>query len=308
MLIGELKRKYGEKGLLYQVHLDLTYRCNLKCVHCYINERRTNELSTGRILRLVDEMYELKTLHFTLSGGELFLRPDLFEIIEYARSRKFAVRIKTSGTLIEEGHCAKLRELGIMQAEISIYSMDEAVHDAVTKVPGSFRKAMSAIEALGNHGVRVRVNYTVTKPNAGNFRDVIDYFKERGIEVSTGTIVFPFLDGGLKPVMLNIPDSQRGEVNRYKTGSRENPPVPAIDPVGPICGAGRSSLYIAPDGAVYPCVAWHKPVGSIAESSLKSIWEKSFVLARIKTMTMSDILPLREKSGFDTFCPGLLNA
>ena len=136
-LMSEMGLKALELGIPLSVQLDLTYRCNERCVHCYLDHHDHGEMSLAEIKHLLDEMAEAGVLFLTLSGGEIFLRKDFFEILEYARALTFAVRLKTNAILVREREAERLRELGVENIQISIYSHRPEIHDAITLVPGS---------------------------------------------------------------------------------------------------------------------------------------------------------------------------
>ena len=137
-LMAEMGLKALELGIPISVQLDLTYRCNERCVHCYLDHDDHGEMNTAEIKHLLDEMAEAGVLFLTLSGGEIFLRKDFFEILEYARALTFAVRLKTNAILVREREAERLRELGVENIQISIYSHRPEVHDAITIGAGIF--------------------------------------------------------------------------------------------------------------------------------------------------------------------------
>jgi len=91
------------------VHIDLTMRCNERCIHCYRVIERRPELTTDELKALLDDVARAGTLYLTFSGGEVFLRADLFELIEHARRLHFDVRLKSNALLITEEKAARLR-------------------------------------------------------------------------------------------------------------------------------------------------------------------------------------------------------
>src|SRR5439155_1738778 len=109
------------------VHVDLTMRCNERCIHCYRVIERRPELTTEELKALLEDVARAGTLYLTFSGGEVFLRKDLFELIEHARRLRFDVRLKSNALLITPEKAARLRALAVRQVDISIYSADPAV-------------------------------------------------------------------------------------------------------------------------------------------------------------------------------------
>src|SRR5579862_6322496 len=110
-LAVEMAAKALKLNIPLAVQLDLTYRCNEKCVHCYLDHEDHGEMNTAEIKHLLDEMAAAGVLLLTLSGGEIFLRKDFFEILEHARALTFSVRLKTNAILVREREAERLAEL-----------------------------------------------------------------------------------------------------------------------------------------------------------------------------------------------------
>src|SRR5580765_6968894 len=102
--MSALMREMGAKALKYgipiSVQLDLTYRCNERCIHCYLDHDDHGEMTTVEIKDLLDQLAAAGVLFLNLSGGEIFMRKDLFEIVEYARKLQFSVKLKTNAVMI----------------------------------------------------------------------------------------------------------------------------------------------------------------------------------------------------------------
>jgi MoaA/NifB/PqqE/SkfB family radical SAM enzyme len=103
---SRLKKIYAAEGRLLSLHVDVLYACDLDCTHCYLDDKRTRVMDTESIRQLLREARELGALKLTLSGGELFLRDDLFQIIEEARALRYFIRLKTHAGRItrEDAH------------------------------------------------------------------------------------------------------------------------------------------------------------------------------------------------------------
>src|SRR5580698_7068309 len=152
-LAEEMSAKALKLGIPLNVHLDLTYRCNERCVHCYLDHEDHGEMTTMEIKDLLDELAGAGVFFLTLSGGEILLRKDFFEILEYARELMFCVKLKSNAVLIREREAARIRDLGVESVQISIYSHRPEVHDAITLVPGSLKRSLNAIRFLKAHGL-----------------------------------------------------------------------------------------------------------------------------------------------------------
>jgi MoaA/NifB/PqqE/SkfB family radical SAM enzyme len=118
----ELTGKAFELGIPLSVHLDITYRCNERCVHCYLDHEDHGELTTAEIRRLLDEHASAGVFFLTLSGGEILLRKDFFEILEHARKLMFCVKLKSNAIMIRELEARRIRSFGVESIQVSVYS------------------------------------------------------------------------------------------------------------------------------------------------------------------------------------------
>src|SRR5271154_5301267 len=108
-LMDDLTAKALKLGIPLSVQVDLTYRCNERCVHCYLDHEDHGEMTTGEIKNLLDQLAAAGVFFLTLSGGEILLRKDFFEILEYARGLLFCVKLKTNAVLIRERQADRIR-------------------------------------------------------------------------------------------------------------------------------------------------------------------------------------------------------
>src|SRR5213593_578515 len=112
-LMQEMGAKALRLGIPLGAQLDLTYRCNERCVHCYLDHDDHGEMTLAEIKDLLDQFAGAGVFFLTISGGEIFLRPDLFDILAHARRLMFSVKIKTNAILIREGEAARLAALHV---------------------------------------------------------------------------------------------------------------------------------------------------------------------------------------------------
>src|SRR5262249_55683224 len=154
--------------------IEITQRCNIRCLHCYNFDRdepRTAcdkpELTTEEILRVMDELRAAGCLFLLLTGGEALSHPDLFVFLEHARKINLSVQLLTNGTMLQPGIAARLGSYrNLMGVSVSLYGATAAVHDAITQMPGSFRRTWDGIARLQHVGLAVRVKFIIMKQNA----------------------------------------------------------------------------------------------------------------------------------------------
>src|ERR1700680_3158678 len=195
VLVAEMAAKALEMNIPLSVQLDLTYRCNERCVHCYLDHHDHGEMSTAEIKDLLDQMAAAGVFYLTISGGEIMMRRDFFEILEHARLRTFCIKLKTNGILIREKEAARLRELGVETIQISIYSHRPEVHDAITKMPGSLRQSIDAVRFLRQQGLYVTMANVLMTENAADYKQVRLLAQELDAKFIIDPTVTPMMDG-----------------------------------------------------------------------------------------------------------------
>src|SRR6476620_8011330 len=109
-LLLEMSARAQKLNIPLSVQLDLTYRCNERCVHCYLDHDDHGEMTTAEVKHVLDQLAAAGTLFLIFSGGELLLRKDFFELVAYARQLGFDIKLKTNGLLIGERAAARIRE------------------------------------------------------------------------------------------------------------------------------------------------------------------------------------------------------
>src|SRR5438445_7026267 len=155
ILLVEMNEKAMALGIPLSVHIDVTYRCNERCVHCYLDHDDKGEMTTAEIKGILDQLAEAGVFFLTFSGGEVFMRRDFLELVEYARRLSFNVKVKTNAVMIREYEAQQLKALGVERIQISVYSHRPDVHDAITKLPGSLKRTIKAIPFLKLQGPKV---------------------------------------------------------------------------------------------------------------------------------------------------------
>src|SRR5580704_2604593 len=215
-LVDEMSAKALKLGIPLSVHMDLTYRCNERCVHCYLDHEDHGEMTTGEIKNTLDQLAEAGALFLTFSGGEIFLRKDLFELIAYARASNFDVSLKTNALLIDSAKARQLRELGVRKIQISIYSADAAIHDAITEVPGSLDRSLRAIRFLQAEGLQVKLACPLMKQNLAAFRQVQALADELGVPYMLDLTITPKMDGDESTLALRSSSTELLQVLQDK--------------------------------------------------------------------------------------------
>jgi radical SAM protein with 4Fe4S-binding SPASM domain len=269
---------------------------------------------SAEIKHLLDEMAEAGVLFLTLSGGEIFLRKDFFEILEYARALTFAVRLKTNAILVREREAERLRELGVENIQISIYSHRPEIHDAITLVPGSLKRSIDAIRFLKSYGLQVSIANVLMLQNMQDYPQVRELARELDVEFTIDPTITPKMDGDRAILNLNIERAALHSVFHDEelvgdVASFCKPAAPADeDEMDSLpCSAGHTACYVSPYGDVYPCVQFPLPTGNVRTQRFLDIWQHSEKMNEVRDIRMRD-LPTCSGCGHMTGCtrcPGL---
>jgi AdoMet-dependent heme synthase len=312
------------------VHFDLTYRCNERCVHCYLDHDDHGELTTDECLKVLDDLARSGTLFLTFSGGEIFLRPDLYEILAAARHLHFDISLKSNALLVTAERAARLREFGVRRVQISVYSDVPAIHDAITKVPGSLERTLAAIPILLEHGLQVKLACPLMNENLMAYRGVMALAEKLGVPYILDLTITPMMDGSSGPLEHRASVSSLLPVLRDPAlhGCKPQPSAAAASTMDVLpstfgsavssgiesaayedlpCSAGHNSCYISPYGDVYPCVQLPQAAGNLRREKFEDIWYHAPQLERLRAIRESQ-LPICSQCAIRTYCercPGL---
>jgi AdoMet-dependent heme synthase len=313
-LLQEMSEKALKLNIPLSVQLDLTYRCNERCVHCYLDHDDHGEMTTAEIKHLLDEMAEAGVFILTLSGGEIFLRKDFFELLEHARRLMFCVKLKTNAVLIREREAARIRDLGVESIQISIYSHRAEVHDGITLIPGSLKRSVDAIRFLKSQGLKVIIANVLMSQNMQDYPGVRALAAELGVECTLDPTVTPMMDGNRSTVDLGVDRSALRQVFRDASlvGDVDEfcaiPAKPGEDELDATpCSAGHTACYVSPYGEVFPCVQFPLPTGNVRQQRFVDIWRHSDQMNDVRSIRLKDLAtcPSCTHVGNCTRCPGL---
>jgi radical SAM protein with 4Fe4S-binding SPASM domain len=299
-LMAEMEERALRLGVPLSVHLDLTWRCNQQCIHCYLDHLEDPEMETSEICNLLEQLAGAGALLLILSGGEPLLRSDFFQIVEHARHLLFSVALKTNATLVGEREAVHLAGLGVRQIKVSVYSHRPEVHDGITGVSGSLERTLQALRLLKSKGLNVAITHIVMVRNLGDQSGVKALAEDLRVPFEVDATITPKMNGQRSTLLLNVAPDALGEILPPVTNEDHDP-----DSIS--CGAGHTSCYISPYGNVYPCVQFPLACGNIRREKFGEIWKNSKQLAELRAVRLRD-LPTCFSCALATYCtrcPGL---
>jgi AdoMet-dependent heme synthase len=296
------------------VQVDLTYRCNERCVHCYLDHDDHGEMTTAEIKHLLDELADAGVFILTFSGGEIFLRKDFFELLEYARRLAFCVKLKTNAILIREREAARIRDLGVESIQVSIYSHRPEVHDAITLIPGSLKRSIDAIRFLKDQGLKVIIANVLMTSNMQDYTGVQALAAELGLKCTLDPTVTPMMDGNRSTLQLGANLDTLRQVFRDSSLVGDADEFCAVGPGADEsalnslpCSAGHTACYVSPYGEVFPCVQFPIPTGNVRQRRFIDIWRHSDRMNEVRAIRVKDLTTCTQCAHVTNCsrCPGL---
>jgi mycofactocin radical SAM maturase len=268
---------------------ELTYACNLQCVHCLSSSGRRDraELTTHEAVRVLDELQAMQVFYINIGGGEPTIRPDFWHLLGCALDRGIGVKFSTNGSRIDERVAADLAAMEGADVQISIDGADAEVNDAV-RGPGSFRTALTAMDNLAAAGFgRFKISVVVTRDNVAQLDRFHELAGGYGAQLRI-TRLRPAGRGAATWHELHPTHEQQVELHRWLrdhpdvlTGdsffhlSALGDPLPGLN----LCGAGRVVCLIDPVGDVYACpfvLHGDFKAGTVrAPGGFRKVWQQS---------------------------------
>ncbi len=282
----------------YAISWNTTYRCNLRCSHCYLDtnaltKQSASELSTEEGLRLIDQMAELNpNLLLILTGGEPLLREDIYELASQASKKGMMVVLGTNGNLIDDDIARKLKESGVTGIGISLDSLVPERHDKFRGFPGAWDDTLNGIEACRRQGIGFQIQTTVTRENFHEISDIIDFSYKLGAKVfnlfflvctGKGQDLTDITPHQYDQALHQLYDIQKKYQGKMMVGAKCAPHYRRIvyehDSSSPLirtyaggCPAGTHYCRITPEGDVTPCPYMPNISGNVREKSFGEIW------------------------------------
>lgn len=301
--------------------VETTYRCNLNCVHCYVNqpagsiEERERELSLERLKQLVDEIVAEGTLFVLFTGGEVMVRPDFPELYLYARSQGLLVTIFTNGTMITDRIADLFAENRPDKIEISLYGMTKATYDRVTRVPGSFEKCLEGIQKLVDRDVPVTLKTMALAWNHHEIAAMEAYAKSLGLVFRFDSSLNPRVDCGAnrnselqldpeRALELDLGSPERMEGFREFCERFTRPDVEYGAEKVYTCGAGQSSFTVDPYGRLQMCQLSRKSFHDLKQGRFSDGWHELFPKLRDRTWQKNETCRKCSLMALCGSCPG----
>ncbi|MHB1295220.1 MAG: radical SAM protein [Anaerolineae bacterium] len=269
--------------------LELTYRCNLRCVHCYIDEplrAGAGELSTEEWCQVLDQLRQAGTLSVLLTGGELLCRPDAMDIWRAAKEKGFLVRAITNATRLDDETAQALAAVKPDLLVISIYGARAETHDAVTEHAGSFDATIRAVRLLSSLGVRIRLQGMLLAGHVHEGESIEALAASLGVGISLSCTINP------SKKCLPAPQNWEAQPSEIQSDLSTTWLLGGFPKSGPkVCAAGQGIVAINPYGDVYPCMLMPMVIGNIRERAFSELWrtDPTADLQAVRSLVRADL-------------------
>ena len=278
--------------------LELTWRCNLRCRHCYVTAaeswseqvRTQPELTTGEWRRVVDEIAGEGCLYLLLTGGEPLVRDDFWDIYLHIKRRGLLPTLFTNGTLVDEVLARKLREWPPRYVEISLYGRSQATYERVTGIPGSHRRCMRGIELLLEHEVPLKLKTMVMSLNRHELGAMRAYAESLGLDFRHDAMLHGCVDGSGAPhayrlspeEVVALDASDPVQWNGWRSYYERTIDMPWDKEHLYVCGAGIRSFHVDAYGRLSICMMVRGDTYDLRRGSFHDGWRGHAREVRLK--------------------------
>ena len=292
------------------------WHCNQKCLHCYAAGQPlsdTPELTTAQWKEILAKLRAANVPQVTFTGGEPTLRADLVELVEAAQW--FVTRLNTNGRLLTPELCRRLYEASLDSVQVTLYSHDPAIHNALVGAEG-FDDTVTGIRNAVAAGLSVSVNTPLCSLNT-DYAAAVRFVNGLGVRYVTCSGLIPSGSAeGAESQATRLTEEQLTDVLRRAVTAAEELEMEmdftspgwlkeeTLRSLGltlvPSCGACLSNMAIAPDGGVIPCQSWlsSQPLGNMLTDDWDKIWQSQRCAAiRAKSAKMEQLCQLRQGNG-----------
>jgi len=312
-----LEEHFKDSPHLMSIQIELSSRCNERCLHCYIpHENKNSDIEPALFYEVMEQCREMGVLGLTLSGGEPMLHQNFCEFLRKAKEYDFSINILSNLTLLNDDIITEMKENRLSSVQVSLYSLNPEIHDSITQLKGSFYKTRDNILRLIENNIPLQISCPTMKQNRNCFADVMKWAHEHKCRASTDYVMMARYDHTTDNLDNRLSLDEVGKIinevislnNNYQKmilsdSFEEQESRDRSDDL--VCGVCVSSICMVANGNVYPCPGWQSYIcGNVKETPLKEIWNNSPKVKYLRGLRKKDFPKCRncEDKGFCVMC------
>ena len=274
---------FTENKIPLSATIEVTDACNEDCIHCYRPSPKREAWTIDLFTRTCAELSELGCLQIDFTGGEPFLKKGFVDYLKIADGHGFIISILTNATLIDDEAIRVLKNIKIRTIYVSLYSDIADIHDAITKLPGSFNTTVSTIRKLAKNNIPVFINAPIMAANKDSTAGIKRLADEIGLDVKFAYKITPSYNKSLQTKEMNVYSKQElmknisdPKVALYSEliELKKSGQTVARDRIR-YCDTGFRSITISPEGDIIPCTALRLGCGNITEAKIATLWAEN---------------------------------
>lgn len=281
----------------YSVLFELTPRCNMNCVHCYLKDHHVDNtlLSYDEVIDIIDVLYDKGIIFLTLTGGDVFTRKDFLDIYMYAKKKGFFVEIFTNGELITDEQIECFSHYPPLLIDISLYGSTEEKYYEITGKKGAFEKVINNCKKLSKANVRYSLKTPLLKQTLNELDAMRRIADELGVVFAYSFELIPTIDGDTSVVgyQLDPEIMLRKEFSDFEKltqaeknialGSDYQERIKSIKeyPLF-ICNVARNSFLIDYKGKLCPCMKLRHRGVKFDSESFDKVWSEFAEYSKMK--------------------------
>ena len=289
----EKKKQWAKERKPYSVFWELTPKCNMNCVHCYLQDHHElAELPYSKIIEILDLLYEKGILFLTMSGGEIFTRKDFIDIYIYAKKKGFLIELFSNGLAITDEILSVLKKYPPILIEISLYGACEETYRAVTGVSGAFKKIINNCKKINEADIRLSLKTPIIRETQFEVQGMRNIANSLGVPFCVSYEIDVTIDNDDKTKQHQLPvkDMLKCEFDDFiKYGKEVNNTDTDVDGVYEIgddsifiCNVAQNSFVIDYEGRMCPCMKFRHIGVTLTPDNYDLIWKEFGAIQSLK--------------------------
>jgi mycofactocin radical SAM maturase len=295
---GRGSQRFLQGGLSAPITVtwEITAACNIACVHCLSSSgrRRPRELTTQQSLALVDEFADMQVFQLHFGGGEPFIYPGIWQVLERCTERGLVMCVSTNGTLITPERARRLKQYDPLYFQVSLDGGTAITNDSI-RGKGVFARALRGLELLAAEEHSLTVNSVLTRHSFAE----LDRLYDIAASFNAKLRVTRLRPSGRGQDVWGDLHPTREQYREFTAWLSAHPDVLTADsffhlnafgnklPGLDVCGAATATCCICPEGEVYPCAFFQAPefeAGNLHDNTFKDIWRNSSLFSFYRNM------------------------